>query len=78
MDEIQNTLDALKDSVFEINRIISSNLTDSESLKFLKANVDHLSLMLTREEIDQALTGQDNINVVTAVTNGTNFYQANP
>ena len=77
MDEIQNTLDALKDSVFEINRIISSNLNDEQNLRFLKANIDHLSLKIADNEVDKALTGQDNINVINAITNGTSYYQAN-
>jgi len=77
MDDIQNTLDALKDSVYEINRIIRDNLNDEQNLRFLKANIDHLSLKIADNEVDQALTGQDNINVINAITNGTSYYQAN-
>jgi hypothetical protein len=38
------------DSVYEINRIISGNLTSSFNLSFLKANVDHLKIVSARAE----------------------------
>lgn len=74
MDNLQKSLEALQDSVYEINRIIDNNLTEENKLKFLKANIDHLNLMLAKEEIDNALVGQDRTNVESAITAGTTYY----
>lgn len=74
MDNIQKSLEALQDSVYEINRIINGNLTEENNISFLKANIDHLNIMLEKQEINTALVGQDRANVENAIAAGTDFY----
>lgn len=74
---IQNSLDALQDSVYEINRIVNNNLTAENEIKFLKANVDHLNIMLAKEEINTALVGESRSKVENAIESGNTYYNAN-
>lgn len=76
-EDIQNSLDALQDSVYEINKIIDNNLTAENEIKFLKANVDHLNIMLAKAEIDSALVGENRTKVENAVTAGNAYHAAN-
>lgn len=60
---------ALGDSVFVINQLVDvATLTDQQK-KFLKANVDHISLMLEKEHI-VSYSG-DKTAFINAVASGT-------
>ena len=75
-ENIQNSLDALQDSVYEINKIIDNNLTAENEIKFLKANIDHLNIMLAKSEIDSALVGENRTKVENAVVAGNAYHAA--
>lgn len=68
---LQNDLSAMSDSVNLINELISNNEHSDEIHDTIKRNIEHLSIMLTRQNII------DNNTVTTdydaAITNGNLF-----
>jgi hypothetical protein len=68
---LHNDISAMYDSVNLINELIATNEHSDKLHDTIKRNVDHLSIMLTRQNIIDNNTGTTDFN--TAITNGNLF-----
>jgi len=68
---LQNDLSAMSDSVNLINELIANNEHSDEIHDTIRRNVDHLGVMLTRQNIIDNNTVTTDFNL--AITNGNLF-----
>jgi hypothetical protein len=71
-EQVNNSINAAFDSVNLINSITSEPF-DEKKEKTVKSNVEHLSLMLSKDWFSTALTTQQKTNINSSIVDGNNY-----